>query len=261
MMKRAKKAIIDLASLESNFLPLSKEVSRELLPVGDMPIVYHLVEEAVEIGAESVVFLSEGGEDSSLASFFTALEEEAEELKKKGNPRFKRVEKAAEQFSELKFSFTDDLQDAISGSESFSYLSSEHLFLGDKKGLAQLMDVFKTSERPVIAILNEENEAIETEKIARSLFKIKRLDEDLDFSELGRAIFTSESKKFFKKKKKVEEALKEMIYRGHTVYGTKIKGDFLEVEDYQSLLKANILYGLKLKSLTELEDILKEGNL
>ena len=46
-MKRVKKAIFPIAGLGTRFLPQSKAIPKELLPLGDKPLIHYAVEEAV----------------------------------------------------------------------------------------------------------------------------------------------------------------------------------------------------------------------
>ena len=52
-----KKVIIPIAGLATRFLPLSKAVPKELLPLADMPIVHYLIKEAKESGIEEIIFV------------------------------------------------------------------------------------------------------------------------------------------------------------------------------------------------------------
>ena len=64
-----KTAVIPAAGLGTRFLPVTKSVPKELLPILDKPMLQYVVEEAAEAGIERViVVISEGKE--SIASYF-----------------------------------------------------------------------------------------------------------------------------------------------------------------------------------------------
>src|SRR3989338_8819318 len=61
-------AIIPIAGLATRFLPLSKAVSKELLPVGTKHMLQYALEELKEAGVNTVVFVV--GEDKKMVSDF-----------------------------------------------------------------------------------------------------------------------------------------------------------------------------------------------
>ena len=50
-MKKITKAIIPAAGLGTRMLPISHAVPKEILPIVDLPAIYHLVEEAAKSGS------------------------------------------------------------------------------------------------------------------------------------------------------------------------------------------------------------------
>ncbi len=52
------KVVIPVAGLGSRFLPATKALPKELLPIVDKPIIHHIVKEAVSAGIETVVFIT-----------------------------------------------------------------------------------------------------------------------------------------------------------------------------------------------------------
>jgi UTP--glucose-1-phosphate uridylyltransferase len=56
--RKISKVVIPVAGLGSRFLPATKAVPKELLPVVDKPIIHHIVKEAVDAGLETVVFIT-----------------------------------------------------------------------------------------------------------------------------------------------------------------------------------------------------------
>jgi len=60
-MKKIRKAVIPVAGLGTRFLPATKSVPKEMLPVVDKPIVQYAVEEAVEAGVEHIIFVTGRG--------------------------------------------------------------------------------------------------------------------------------------------------------------------------------------------------------
>jgi UTP--glucose-1-phosphate uridylyltransferase len=56
--RKVTKVVIPVAGLGSRFLPATKALPKELLPIVDKPIIHHIVKEAVTAGIETVVFIT-----------------------------------------------------------------------------------------------------------------------------------------------------------------------------------------------------------
>jgi len=57
-MSRIRKAIFPVAGLGTRFLPATKAVPKEMLPVVDRPLIQHVVDEAYQAGIEHLVFVT-----------------------------------------------------------------------------------------------------------------------------------------------------------------------------------------------------------
>ena len=55
---RVRKAVIPAAGLGTRFLPASKVVPKEMLPVVDRPVIQYVVEEAVAAGIEQIIIVT-----------------------------------------------------------------------------------------------------------------------------------------------------------------------------------------------------------
>jgi UTP--glucose-1-phosphate uridylyltransferase len=64
-----KKAVIPAAGLGTRFLPVTKSVPKELLPILDKPMLQYVVEEAAEAGVEEVIVITAPGKEG-IASYF-----------------------------------------------------------------------------------------------------------------------------------------------------------------------------------------------
>ena len=58
-IKKIKKAILPVGGLGTRFLPATKTIPKEMLPVLDKPLVQYAVEEALEAGIEEFIFITE----------------------------------------------------------------------------------------------------------------------------------------------------------------------------------------------------------
>ncbi len=243
MTKRVKKAIIEIKPDRGNFLPLSDCVPKELFLLGDMPILKYITDEAISVGVEDIIFLTDR-KDSILSDFFKDLENQKELLKKRGFKRAESLSDLVNSYGDIEFSYEKRLTDATRGAEDFLFISSDVLIESKKSSCEQLMSVFRTSERPVVGLREADMGDIKAEKIAKGLYKVKGFTDEATLTMIGRGLFTSESRKFFEGKESLEGAIEAMIERGHTVYGTVISGEVFELTDSEEYQRANLSYAL-----------------
>src|SRR5947207_2319687 len=80
MTMQIRKAVIPAAGLGTRFLPATKAVPKELLPIVDIPTIQYIVKEAVESGIEDIIFVTGRGKNAILDHFdgYPELEEKLE---------------------------------------------------------------------------------------------------------------------------------------------------------------------------------------
>lgn len=82
-MKRLRKAIIPAAGLGTRFLPATKTIPKEMLPIIDRPVLLYIVEEAVRAGIEDIVLIAGRGK-TAIEDFFDVSYELQDKLEKEG---------------------------------------------------------------------------------------------------------------------------------------------------------------------------------
>lgn len=75
--KRIKTAVFPVAGLGTRFLPATKVIPKELLPIIDRPLIQYAVDEAREAGIEQMVFVTGRGKTAIVENFDLAFELEA----------------------------------------------------------------------------------------------------------------------------------------------------------------------------------------
>ena len=76
-------AVIPVAGLGTRFLPQTKSVPKELLPVVDKPVIQYIVEEAVASGLTNIIFVLSPDKEAIRGHFFENVKLQ-DELVKKG---------------------------------------------------------------------------------------------------------------------------------------------------------------------------------
>jgi len=83
MIRPVRKAIFPVGGRGTRFLPATKAVPKEMLPVVDRPLLQYAVEEAIAAGIEQMIFVTARGK-ASLEEYFDVAGELVAELKAKG---------------------------------------------------------------------------------------------------------------------------------------------------------------------------------
>jgi UTP--glucose-1-phosphate uridylyltransferase len=82
-MKKVRKAVIPAAGLGTRFLPATKALAKEMLPIVDKPTIQFIVEEALQSGIEDILVVT-GKSKRSIEDHFDSNFELEYNLKEKG---------------------------------------------------------------------------------------------------------------------------------------------------------------------------------
>jgi UTP--glucose-1-phosphate uridylyltransferase len=80
---KVRKAIIPAAGLGTRFLPATKTIPKEMLPIVDRPIILFIVEEAVRAGIEDIILVA-GRQKTAIEDFFDVSYELEDKLERDG---------------------------------------------------------------------------------------------------------------------------------------------------------------------------------
>ncbi len=82
-MTRIRKAVFPVAGLGTRFLPATKTVPKEMLPIVDKPLIQYAVDEAIEAGCDTLVFVTNRYKHA-VADYFDKAYELEQKLEKSG---------------------------------------------------------------------------------------------------------------------------------------------------------------------------------
>jgi len=82
-MNKVRKAVIPAAGFGTRFLPATKSMPKEMLPIIDKPVIHYAVEEAVNAGIEEIIFITGRGK-RAIEDYFDHSYELEDQLKKSG---------------------------------------------------------------------------------------------------------------------------------------------------------------------------------
>jgi UTP--glucose-1-phosphate uridylyltransferase len=188
---KVRKAVIPAAGVGTRFLPATKTVPKELIPIVDRPLIHEVVTEAVRSGINNLVLITAAGK-SSIEDYFDidpALERFLEE---KGKTEIldevRRVSRMVE-VAAVRQKEPRGLGHAVLcardfiGTEPFAVLLPDELMDGQVPCLKQLTDVFVNTGRSIIA-LREVHESqthkygiIDGEQTEKGVYRIRNVIE------------------------------------------------------------------------------------
>jgi len=163
MPKPIRKAVFPVAGLGTRFLPATKVVPKEMLPVVDRPLIHYAVEEAKAAGVEHFVFITGRGKDAIEDYFDHAFELEAN-LERSGKKA--DIALLAAGLPEAgAISFVRQQEPAglghavwcardVVGDEPFAVILPDDLVMAKTPCLKQLIDVHSDKGGNVVAVEN-----------------------------------------------------------------------------------------------------------
>ena len=156
-----RKAVIPAAGLGTRFLPATKAIPKEMLPIVDVPTIQYVVDEAIASGIEHVVLVTGRGKDA-LVDYFDRAPELEQFLAEKGkDDLLAMVRDIAEKCEVIAIRQKEPrgLGHAVLaarpavGDEPFAVLLGDDIFDADPPCIRQLIDVFEARKQAVIALL------------------------------------------------------------------------------------------------------------
>lgn len=160
MSKKVKTAIIPAAGYGTRFLPSTKSIPKEMFPLGNKPIILHVVEEAVTSGIERIIFVV-SHHKHAVENFFTPDEMQEDYLMKLGKTEEVEQLKKISNLAEFSFVFAKPpmgnggaLLSARSfvEEEPFVVLWADEIIISHQKPrLLQCIEAFEKYGKPVIS--------------------------------------------------------------------------------------------------------------
>ena len=144
------KAVIPAAGLGTRFLPVTKSMPKEMLPIIDKPIIQFAVEEAIASGIEDIIIITGRGKRAIEDYFDTSPELESHLVQ---NKKYELLQELKDISSLVDIHYIRQkepkgLGDAVLkaekhiGAEPFAVLLGDDIIKGDVPCIKQLMDVY-----------------------------------------------------------------------------------------------------------------------
>jgi len=269
---KVKKAVIPAAGFGTRFLPATKVVPKELLPIVDKPTIQYIMEEVAAAGIVEVILIT-GREKGSIEDHFDTSTELESHLKKKDRMDLLRmVQNISEMVTLVSVRQKEPLglghailcAKKVVGDEPFAVLLGDDLIDAKIPCIRQMIDVYQKMEGALIAIQKvpkTETHLYGIIKGKRVSDRIYRIEEMVEKPKQGRApsnlaiigryilppqIFGILERVSPDGKGEIQltDGLRELSQRV-PVFGYEFIGDRYDAGEKLGYLQANISFGLK----------------
>jgi UTP--glucose-1-phosphate uridylyltransferase len=289
MTNKIRKAVFPAAGLGTRFLPETKAIPKEMLPLVDKPLIQYAIEEAVASGVESVLIVT-GREKSAIENHFDISFELEQVLKERGKEEELRVVRAVSNIARISYTRQKQalgLGHAIyqakdfAGDEPFAALLPDDIIDAEKPALKQMIEVFEKFDAPVIATMQVEGEAIsrfgviDAKEVEPGVFEVRDMVEKPPFAEapsdlaiIGRYIFTPDIFEAIEQTTpgaggeiQITDAMR-ILLKKRPLYALKLEGTRYDAGDKLGFLIATVEFALKRDDLgTDFREYLSQLNL
>lgn len=168
-----KKIVIPVAGYGTRFLPFTKSIPKEMLPIIDRPVIQYIIEEAVEAGIKEVVLVT-GYSKRAIEDYFDYNLELEYLLEKSGKTEQKKLIRDISDIASFIYVRQKEQKGTghailqakdIVGDEPFVVMWGDEVYMGKPTKLQQLIEVYHQVKAPVV-------------------FTMKRTDDD-DYNRYG----------------------------------------------------------------------------
>jgi UTP--glucose-1-phosphate uridylyltransferase len=165
--KPVRKAVFPVAGLGTRFLPATKAIPKELLPIVDRPLIQYAVDEAREAGIEQMIFVTGRGKTAIVEHFDMAYElettmsERGKDLSMLEPTRFAPGEiVTVRQQVPLGLGHAIWCARAIVGDEPFAIILPDELMIGNPGCMTQMVEAYQQVGGNLISVLEIPREEV-----------------------------------------------------------------------------------------------------
>ncbi len=273
-----KKAVLPVAGLGTRMLPITKVVPKELLNIIDRPTIEYVVNEAIDSGMETLIFILSQGKGGIIDYFDTNLDLRSFLKERNKLDLLKLVEEVEDKIKyliEVRQKIPEGLGHAILmaekavGNEPFAVLLGDDLVDAEVPCLKQMIEVYEKlgseeKKHSLIAVERVPEEEIsrygivDGEEVEKGIIRIKKVVEKpkpeeapTNLAIIGRYIFPPDIFNYLKKIPKkggeyqLTDAVQLMIDEGYEVYAYLFKGKRFDTGNKKGFFRTILHYATK----------------
>jgi UTP--glucose-1-phosphate uridylyltransferase len=275
---KVRKAVIPVAGLGTRFLPATKTVPKELLPIVDIPSIQYVVQEAVDAGIEEIIFVTGRGKDG-IEDHFDEAPELEQVLADRGHPEMVKMLRAIAEMTEvvsvrqkkpLGLGHAVLCARDLVGDEPFAVLLADDLIDSEVPCVRQLLNLFEETQESVIALM----QVLESEVPQYGVIKGKELkprlyqvdatvekpavkDAPSRLAIIGRYVLRPEIFAILQNlppgrggEIQLTDGLAQLV-RERKIFGCEFLGDRYDIGDKFGFVRATVAYALKRPDLKD----------
>lgn len=277
-MKKVKKAVIPAAGFGTRFLPATKAMAKEMLPIVDKPTIQFIVEEAIESGIEDILIVT-GKSKRPIEDHFDSNIELETNLRDKGKDDLLKLvqETTGIRIHFVRQSYPLGLGHAVLqakafvGDEPFVVMLGDDLMKDEVPLTRQLIEGYERTYASTIAVMEVPHE--ETSKygiidpdnqleegllnVRRFVEKPKPEDAPSNYAIIGRYLLTPEIFEILENQEagaggeiQLTDAI-DTLNKTQRVFAKNFKGQRFDVGDKFGFLATSITYGLQHPEMKE----------
>lgn len=277
-MNRIRKAIIPAAGLGTRFLPATKAMPKEMLPIVDKPTIQFIVEEAIASGIEDIIIVTGKGKRSIEDHFDHALELEKNLIEKQKYELLETIQNITNmidihyirQKEPLGLGHAVWCARKFIGNEPFAVLLGDDIVQSEVPCLLQLKEIYNKRRASVIGVKQVPDEETHRYGIVDPIGKDERTYQVKSFIEkpapgnapsnlaiIGRYILTPEIFMYLEDKQKGsgnEIQLTDAIQRlneNQRVFAYEFEGKRYDVGEKKGFIETTIEFALQKPELRE----------
>ncbi len=289
---KIRKAVIPVAGLGTRFLPATKSVAKEMLPIVDRPTIHYIVQEVCDAGIREIIFVNSEGK-SSIEDYFDRsyglekfLEEQGkiEVLEKVRNVSGMIDVQSVRQKAPLGLGDAVRCARNLVGSEPFVLLLGDDIFVGEKPATQQMIEAYERCGKAVLGVKEVpedkthlygiiEPEATDVEHLfnVKSIIEKPKRNPPSHYAAVGRYILPPEIFECIDETPKgaggeiqITDALDILNRReGGGIFALDLQGQRHDAGDILGWLKANVAFAMERPEFADelrkfLRDILSE---
>ncbi len=271
--KRVKKAVIPAAGFGTRFLPATKAIPKEMLPIVDIPTIQYIVEEAVSAGIEEICLVTNSYKQSIENHFDRSFELEEKLRASNDLEHLRMVEDITDMVNivSVRQKNPKGLGHAILcardfiGDEPFAVLLGDDIVVNPRRGaIRQLMDVYEQTGSSVVGVQSVALENVNkygiidpADMINEKLMKVSTFVEKPAIDQapsqlaiLGRYILTPEIFEKLETQRmgkgheiQLTDAI-DRLAKDEDVYAYEFEGNRYDVGDRKGFLQAQVEFAL-----------------
>ncbi|WP_404454954.1 UTP--glucose-1-phosphate uridylyltransferase GalU [Virgibacillus necropolis] len=274
---QVKKAIIPAAGLGTRFLPATKAMPKEMLPIVDKPTIEYIVEEAIKSGIEDIIIVTGKGKRAIEDHFDNSFELEESLVRKEKFDLLERVKESANvDIHYIRQKEPNGLGHAIwcarkfIANEPFAVLLGDDIVQSETPCLKQLINEFNTIQSSIIGvqqvpehdthrygIIDPSTNDGRRYEVSKFVEKPKQGTAPSNLAIIGRYILTPKIFDFLEEHTigsggeiQLTDAI-EKLNRIEKVYGYEFEGDRYDVGEKLGFIQTTIEIGLTRDDLKE----------